>query len=808
MNEHDVFSGEELAVELTWREQDVLALLAKRMTNREIAARLHLAESTVKDYVGRILSKLYVKNRRQAVEQAKALGLLGVGQKTKVRPPTNLPSEPTPFMGRVDELKELRQQLGETRLLTLTGPGGIGKTRLALKVAEDATNEINNGSHFVSLASIGLSDDIAQTIAEGLNIPVARSEDSLQQLLRYLKRRSLLLVIDNFEHLLDGVGIVSKILQVAPGVKILATSRERLNIKGETNFIVTGMRFPNQGKSENILNYDAITLFINSARRIQPSFDPSPVDLERIASISQIVRGMPLAIELAAAWLHILSLDEIADELEKGLDILLTEMRDVPERHRSIRSVFDHSWSLLDQTEREIFMLLSVFRGGFTREAAQHVTGASLQLLSGLVNKSMLRYHTNTGRFEIHELLKQYAQERLGTTPQASIPAQETHANFYAEFMNIRWQHLRDSRQFVALHDIDSDIENIRTAWRFHLEKADAQKIRLFIHSFRFVYWIRGWNLAAVELYRKAADALCEVQDDVEAEAVRATAMANQGFFMAWLGLADQGYRLARESVEILERLNYPEGLFFAYNSLSLNAYYLNRMDEDKETTDKLLETARTSGEKWRLAFALFNSGFSSFSSKNYLKAKHLQEASLRLSGEIEDEILSSFSLITLGHIAIISGEIKKAKEYYLRSLRISKKAGFRWMISNSIKYLGRVALLEGEVTEAEKYFLRSLRITYDISLDRDIANHLYEFAKLRIAQNRSPEAAELLVLLLRQPVSHQVHLGGERIRDNAQELLAILEDDFSPKTFATSLERGQKLDLDEVILELIGPKR
>jgi len=226
----DLSGGDVYADDLTWREQEVLILLAERLTNREIANRLHLAESTVKDYVGKILSKLYVKNRRQAVERAKALGLLDPDQKSWVRPLTNLPAEPTPFVGRRDELVEIQRYLVETSLLTLTGPGGIGKTRLALKVAEDATDDFADGSFFVSLAPIRSVEHLIQTIAEAVKFPLATHEDPQYQLLRYLRKKQLLLVMDNFEHLLDGAGIVSEILQTAPAMKILATSRERLNL--------------------------------------------------------------------------------------------------------------------------------------------------------------------------------------------------------------------------------------------------------------------------------------------------------------------------------------------------------------------------------------------------------------------------------------------------------------------------------------------------------------------------------------------------------------------------------------------------
>ncbi len=234
MNDH---SSDEVPVEdLTWREQDVLMLLAEHLTNREIGDRLHLAETTAKSHVGNIINKLGVKNRRQVIERATELGLLDTDRKVAPKSTHTLPAEPTPFIGRADELVEIHRLLTETRLLTLTGTGGIGKTRLALQAASDLRDEFENGVFFISLVPISSDKHIVQTIAEAIGFPLSTEEAPIDQLLTYLRRRQLLLVMDNFEHLLNDVDIVAKILQAAPNVKILATSREKLKLHGETVF--------------------------------------------------------------------------------------------------------------------------------------------------------------------------------------------------------------------------------------------------------------------------------------------------------------------------------------------------------------------------------------------------------------------------------------------------------------------------------------------------------------------------------------------------------------------------------------------
>lgn len=240
-----------------------------------------------------------------------------------------------------------------------------------------------------------------------------------------------------------------------------------------------------------------------------------------------MIQGMPLAIELAAAWLDTLTLEEITEELQRSLDILSTETRDVPERHRSIRAAFDHSWSLIYDSEREVFMRLSVFRGGFARDAAYQVAEASLELLAALVGKSFVRHDPNLGRFEIHELMRQYAEERLEENAEASRSAHEAHASYYASFMSDRWDHLRDGRQIVAFWEIDADMENVRSAWQYSTSQADVSRMRLFIQSIRLVYTIHGWNYAGMELFAGAVEALDSAPDDVEAEDLRALALAH-----------------------------------------------------------------------------------------------------------------------------------------------------------------------------------------------------------------------------------------------------------------------------------------
>jgi len=610
--------------------------------------------------------------------------------------------------------------------------------------------------------------------------------------------------MDNFEHLLDDVEIVAKILQAAPNVRILATSREKLKLHGETALNITGMNLPDQKTPTKPREHGAIELLLQSIHRVQPRFNPNADDLIQLAHICRLVEGLPLAIELAAGWMNVLSPEELAREIQQGLEILTSELRDVPERHHSMRAVFDQSWSLLEQTERDVFKRLSVFRGGFTLEAGQAVTGAALQLLAGLVNKSFLRHDSTSGRFEIHELLRQYAQEQLDESPEDRVSALEAHAAYFANFMEQRWQYLRDHRQKAALTEIDADLENIRTAWRYRVDQVNAAQMSKFVNSFWLVYWFRGWNHGGEDLFREAVDALSLVHADEETESVKALALAHQGFFKTWMGFADQGYALAKESVDILERLDRPFELALALGSLNLAADFLTRYGEGEKAAHKMLGIATELDDKWLLAFSLYKVSVANPTKRDYVEMRRVAQASLNLYEELSEAMVSILTLMTLGHAASALEEHAQAREIYLRCLSISEAVGYRWGTANACKYLGQMALALNETVEAETYLLRSLKIADEIGLGRDKVNLLFDLAKVRIAENRLEQAVELLAVVLQQPTSRLHRLGGGRVRDRVHELLDTLKTELSTKAYTAAWGRGRVREFDQVIVDLL----
>ena len=333
--------------------------------------------------------------------------------KTLERRPDTLPFQATPFIGRSRELAHLQLLLDppEPRLLTIAGPGGIGKSRLAVEAAHNNSASFAHGAHFVSLALVTSADLLLFAIAEVLEISLVGQETPVVQLVAYLRDKSLLLLLDSFEHLSGGAQVLVDLLAGAPHLKLLITSRERLNLQGEWVIPLGGIDYPLTlaDGHDHLERYSAVQLFLQSAQRVQPDFSLQG-NAPEILRICQLVEGMPLALELAAAWVRLLPCSRIVEKLPSSPDFLVTPLRDVPERHRSLRAVFDSSWSLLSQAEQMALATLAVFPGPFDLEAAEEVGTVPLSVLASLVDKSLL-HADGSGQYALHELLRHFAAD-------------------------------------------------------------------------------------------------------------------------------------------------------------------------------------------------------------------------------------------------------------------------------------------------------------------------------------------------------------------------------------------------------------
>ena len=399
-----------------------------------------------------------------------------------------LPFQPTPFIGRDAELTEIATILGDRgcHLLTLLGPGGVGKTRLALEAAARQSQAFADGVAFVALASISAPNQIVSAIGDALNLSFAGQPDPTAYLLGYLRARHMLLLLDNFEHLLDGSDLLSDILQGAPHLTLVVTSRERLNLQAEWLFDVDGLAFPSKDPHgsaapqslADLANYSAVQLFVQRATQVQPRLSLSESALTTIVRLCQHVAGMPLAIELAAAGVRTQSIAEIEQRIHANLDVLASTLRDVPARHRSMRAAFDHSWELLSEGEQALFSQLTVFRGGWTLTAAEHIAEATLPNLSLLVDKSLVRWISTEKpssvehdalnaaaepRFVMLEPIREYALEQLGASPDTEAVWQR-HAHYFTALAEEAQSLLAGPQQEAWLRRLNAEHDNLRAA--------------------------------------------------------------------------------------------------------------------------------------------------------------------------------------------------------------------------------------------------------------------------------------------------------------------------------------------------------
>lgn len=502
---------------LTRRERDVLALLSERLSDREIAGRLTLSLASVKWYTRQIYDKIAVKNRYEAAEYARQY----FGENNGPRPAANaalasaltaipedrlrhnLPSGWLRLIGREPELAQIEEHLRNPacRLLSLVGPGGSGKTHLALEAAYRLLEGYAHGVCFVALAGLHSAEGIPAAIAQALGLPLIHSSDPFRELVGYLKQREVLLLLDNCEHLPDGASIFAKILQDAPRIRLLVTTRTRLSLRDEYLLPVNGLAYPQKREALQPANageptsagYASVELFLESARRFRPGFQPDPDETTLIGQICQRVQGLPLAVLLAATWIDALTPASILREIEThSLEFLETNYSDVPERHQSLRAVFDGSYRLLTRREAEIFTGLSVFRGSFSLESAQAVTAASLRHLRGLVEKNLLQRDA-AGRYTLHELLRQYAGERLDQDPALRETIHENHCAWFATALEDWWNDMRSEKQIIAMQAMGLEVENILLASDWMVNHVQIDRMRnVLIPLTNFVYIVYG----------------------------------------------------------------------------------------------------------------------------------------------------------------------------------------------------------------------------------------------------------------------------------------------------------------------------
>ncbi|MBV7339896.1 helix-turn-helix domain-containing protein [Chloroflexi bacterium TSY] len=608
----------------------------------------------------------------------------------------HLPAISTLFVGREAELTKLGDLLADPaiRLLTIVGPGGIGKTQLALAVAQEqvANTSFPDGVYFVSLAPLSEPAAIIPAIAEAAGYPFQNDgRSSEQQLFDYCQQKTMLLLLDNFEHLLDGATLIADLLQQAPHVKVLVTSRERLNLYEEQRYLLQGLMLPDL-EGDAIAENAAVTLFVQSVRRGQPDFALAPDEFPHVVDICRLVEGMPLGLELAASWVEMLSLREIVTEIQQSLDFLETELRNVPARHRSMRAVFDRSWQGLREAEQVVYAQLSVFRGGFTSEAAKAVTETTLHTLARFVNKSLLRYSQRQKRYEIHELLRQYAAEHLEQQtfkiPETSnlSAARDHHTAYYCAFLQQREADLKGSRQQEALAEIEADRENVSIAWQWAVEQTQITQLEQALVSFAlFCQWY-GHLREGETMCRIAAERLAipladtEIIDQSPASISQARLLVKlltwQGVFNIALTqreMAQQALQQAQKILDgpILRDMDTNPERAFLLLALSDGTKNEDLGGDALALNEQSLALYRQIDDRWGIAYALELLSLKHQSAGNHSKAVKFQEECLAIRQQLNDPrgIAKSYSL--LGHMVLFAGQIEVSERYLRKSLAL-----------------------------------------------------------------------------------------------------------------------------------------
>jgi predicted ATPase/DNA-binding SARP family transcriptional activator len=770
-----------------------------------------------------------------------------------VRPlPNNLPAPVTPLVGRREELEQLTALLQDPtrRLVTLVGPGGIGKTRLALQVASQVVaqappDRFRHGVYLAALASVPSADALLPAVAGAIGYTFREGVDPRQQLLRHLRDRDVLLVLDNFEHLLDGAsgsggaGLILDILQRAPGVRVLVTSRARLNVYGEQIVHLAGLPYPRQATPgrEDLCRYDAVRLFVEMARSVQPGAAQTGEDLAHVARICRLVEGMPLGILLAAAWSEILSPAEIETHLGEGLDFLAADLRDLPPRQRSMHAVFDSAWRLLTEVERATFARLSVFRGGFTAEASQAVAGADLATLRGLLGKSFLARDA-TGRYQVHELLRQYADGKLATMPGERERARDLHCAYYVQFL-ARWDAKTSPGE---ARDAWSEVENIRATWNWAVERRQVADVRQMLWGidelFRAAIWFSERCAlfgSAVELLRTAEPtrenqlalglALCLYARECSRAGrnEEASVLAQEGATLLRrlgarreLAVADQtvvvigmvkddakAEQLLQERLEIACEVGDEKQIFQTHYQLGRRATQRGAYEDAETHLRQAFDVARNMGHCREVAAALGGLGGLAYGRGEDARAKSLFEESLALFRQVGDTVYVAFRLSNLGGVALAMGDVPEARARYEECLEQAQELDDPVMVVEPLLGLGDVTLATGEMAQAKAYYrqaLETLQRERGVAMVQDTVTSL---ARLSAHQGRPERAVELLALLL-------ANLSGYWGRvTSARRLLEELRAELPADVFSAAQERGRARDLrataEKLLAELEG---
>lgn len=684
------------------------------------------------------------------------LGSSSPGSISESRPasaPIRLPAPPTPLVGREQELSVLSRFLRDPkcRLLTLVGPGGIGKTRLALEVASQNQDFFSDQVCFVSLASLNAPGFLVPAIADGLGFTFHGQTEPRLQLLNYLRTKNILLWLDNVEHLVENTGLFAEIIERAPGVKLLATSRERLNMRGEWVFEIQGLPVPPADGQDDLEEFSSVALFLQSARRLKAGFEIRGNDQEAVIRICQVLEGMPLGIELAAAWVSVLSCSEIAQEIEQSLDFLKSSMRNVPARQRSLSAAFEHSWRLLSQEEQAVLCQLSIFRGGFVRKAAEKVTGATLSGIQSLVSKSLVRYK-ESGRFDLHEVIRQYASSHLAHDPQCEL-AHDRHSDFYLTLVCDREADMSGAAQVDAIRELTNEIDNIRTAWARAIQTERFPLISRALRSLGWYYEVGGWLQDGIDQIELAVQACRAQPGDEQRQKTLGQALSQQGMLFFRLGQFQRAVEHFEESLALLRPFGDPALLVHPLVWLGVIVHLNGDLEQAVALINEGLGCSIAAGDRWLEAYSHFNLGYVDSIAGRYRQGYEKMDTGLRIWRELGDPAAIALGLNHISLTAIHLGRLEDARQFLLESLDLTAQVGDRWGMGTAYRSLGRTALAQGNPVEAQTLIRKSLELFAGITAGWDFARSHIFLAEAEAAEGDLERARQTYLVALREAV-------------------------------------------------------
>jgi predicted ATPase len=777
-----------------------------------------------------------------------------------------LPTYTTPFVGRKSELAALSRLLLDDpncRLLTLMGPGGMGKTRLALETASSAVGAFSHGVFFIPLTPVSTASGIVPAIAETIGLQFYDHAPLKQQLLEYLADKHMLLLLDNFEHLISSEDLIADLLSAAPTVKLLVTSRESLRLQEEWAYSVEGLSFPKE--ADDTLEYDALNLFEQSARRASVRF---PIEAKRtqIVKICQLVEGMPLALELAASWLKVTPIETVAEQLTQGFDVLSTRHHNMPERHQSMRVVLEQSWRLLNPEEQQVLPRLSVFRGGCNKEAAEAVAGASLGMLATFIEKSWLRMN-EAGRYHLHELVRQFVAEKLDVGDKEKTL--ERHSGYYLGFLNVGDAERSGVKQRPMLDAISSERDNVQAAWRWAAEHGHSHELNQAMASLYDFYDIGSHYQEGFELFDDAIRALPSLVEHREvlaklhlrranfrlalgdyaaakSEAQHSLTMTKdereRAFILRTLGISSHvmGQRETsehyfRESVAIFRKLSDPVGLALVLFGFSDMLSAFAEFEEGREVAREALAVSRTTGRAHLISLALGALAWPTSCLGNYDEAERYYQEGLELSQTLEDRNGIGRGFNFLGWIAWSRGpaHLAKAVNYHEQALAFYRAVHNRTSIAMCLGDLALVLAEACHYQEALKCGLEGYTLAKQIGHFDLVPYTLYglgaaalglgdlekswqyleESIRLSLARKSPDQTASALyylakLLLAKEQTAMAVQILAcileepvcwQPIKDRALVFLGELESELPANDFAKAKAEGQRQGLAEV---------